>query len=211
MKDLVIIGAGSFGEEMLDNIRLINDETPTWNVVGFIDDMRTGEIDGVKILGTLEDFLKMDKSIQYFVAILDCSVRERIMNICRAAGFTGAVIICKEVVREENVVIGEGSYIGYRSNLLYGCRIGPGVILEQLSTLGSETRIDGYVSCRAFLSTGRCAHIKTHSTFDARCTVDDRVVVAEGCSFKIGTVVLKSVDAAGWYAGIPAKPVGTAE
>lgn len=211
MKDLVIIGAGSFGEDMLDNIRLINNETPTWNLLGFIDDTRTGEVDGVKILGTLKDFLKMDKNIQYFVAVLNSKVRERIMNTCKTAGFTGAVIFANRVICEENVEIGEGSYIGYKSNLLHGCKIGVGVIIEHATTVCPEAQIDDYTTCRMFANIGRKARIGKNNTFDCRCTVDDGVVTVDGCSFKIGTVVLQDAVTAGQYAGIPAKTVDAAQ
>lgn len=209
MQDLVIIGAGPFGEEMLDNIQQINEEEPRWNIVGFADEVRTGEIDGVKILGNLEDFLKMDKNIQYFVASLDGKERERIMKICKAAGFTAAVIIGAKVSIEENVEFGEGCYFGFKTKLSYGSRVGAGVILEYVSYIGAEAEIGAYTTCRLYSSAGRTARIGKYNYFDARCTVDDGVVTADDCRFKIGTVVLKNIDVPGQYVGIPAKPVDT--
>jgi acetyltransferase-like isoleucine patch superfamily enzyme len=158
-------------------------------------------------LGTLDDFLKMDKRIQYFVAIMDGRIREKIMNVCKAAGFTGAVIIGTETVFEENVVIEEGSYIGNRTNLQYGCRIGTGVILEHGITVCAEASIGAYTSMRIFSMVGMCAQVGKHNFFDYRCTIDIGVSTAEGCSFGIGTVVLENVDTAGVYAGAPAKPM----
>lgn len=38
MKDIVIYGAGGFGREIACLIRLINEKTPEWNFVGFLDD-----------------------------------------------------------------------------------------------------------------------------------------------------------------------------
>lgn len=210
MKDLVIIGAGYFGEDMLDNICRINMKNPTWNVLGFVDDVRTGEVDGVKILGTLEDFLKMDKSIQYFVAILDGKVREQIMNICKEAGFTGAVIIDDRVICEEKVEIGQNSFVGFNSNLLYGCKIGPGVIIERGAAVCSEAQIGAYTTFRSCGQIGRSVQIGKYNTFDRRCTVNDDVQIVDGCKFKIGSVVMRDVLVAGQYFGIPAKLVEAA-
>ena len=38
MKDLVIIGAGGFGREVAEYVRVINEETPNLEFLGFIDD-----------------------------------------------------------------------------------------------------------------------------------------------------------------------------
>ena len=38
MKNLVIIGAGDFGREVSWVVERINAQTPTWNLLGFVDD-----------------------------------------------------------------------------------------------------------------------------------------------------------------------------
>ncbi|MCO5388432.1 MAG: hypothetical protein NHB14_24660 [Desulfosporosinus sp.] len=38
MKDLIIVGAGGHGREVIEWVIDINKENPTWNVLGFIDD-----------------------------------------------------------------------------------------------------------------------------------------------------------------------------
>lgn len=38
MKDIVIIGAGGFGREVVELIDDINLRNPTWNIIGFVDD-----------------------------------------------------------------------------------------------------------------------------------------------------------------------------
>ena len=205
MQDLVIIGAGAFGEDLLDNIRMANEEELRWNIVGFVDEERTGEVDGVKILGKLEDFLKMDRSVQYFVADMDGKVRQKIMNRCRNAGFTAAVIMGKMAIVETNVTIGEGCYLGYKSHLMDGSCIGSGVVLEQGCSVCPGGQVDEYTTCGIFNVMGRCVHIGKHNTFAHRCTVDDNVVTADDCCFCIGSVVLEDTTTAGCYAGIPAR------
>ena len=38
MKDIVIYGAGGFGREIACLLNLINEKTPEWNIIGFLDD-----------------------------------------------------------------------------------------------------------------------------------------------------------------------------
>ena len=40
MKDIAIFGAGGFGKEVACLIRKINEENPTWNLIGFFDDVK---------------------------------------------------------------------------------------------------------------------------------------------------------------------------
>ena len=38
LKDLIIVGAGCMGREVLQWVKDINAVKPTWNILGFIDD-----------------------------------------------------------------------------------------------------------------------------------------------------------------------------
>ena len=38
MKDLIIVGAGGFGREVVWLVERINQSQPTWKVLGFVDD-----------------------------------------------------------------------------------------------------------------------------------------------------------------------------
>ena len=38
MNDIAIYGAGGFGREVACLLKLINEQKPTWNLVGFFDD-----------------------------------------------------------------------------------------------------------------------------------------------------------------------------
>ena len=40
MKDIVIFGAGGFGREVACLLNRINKQTSTWNLIGFIDDVK---------------------------------------------------------------------------------------------------------------------------------------------------------------------------
>ena len=48
MKKILIVGAGGFGRELLQWIKDINAEKPTWEIGGFLDD-NLQALDGVEI------------------------------------------------------------------------------------------------------------------------------------------------------------------
>lgn len=207
MQDLVIICAGEFGEEMVDNLRWINEEEPRWNLLGFIDDGKTGEAAGVPVLGTVEDFLKMDKHIQYFVATLDGKVRERIITRCKAAGFRGAVILGERATVEEDVVIGESTYVGAMSVVQSGAKIGEGCILEHGNTIGMDAVVGDYTTSQIFSCVCDGAVAGKYTVQELRCTIDAGVKTLDGCSFVTGTVMLADTPTVGRYQGVPGKLV----
>lgn len=59
MKDLIIVGAGGFGRELLQWCKEINAVEPKWNIKGFIDDNQAA-LDGYEcdcgVIGTISDW-----------------------------------------------------------------------------------------------------------------------------------------------------------
>ena len=206
MQDLVIIGAGLFGQEMAKTVRrLVAEEGAQWNLLGFIDEEAAGEIEGTKVLGKLEDFLKMDKSVQFFIADKDGYVRERIAKICKAAGFTGATIIDKIGVIAPSVEIGEGCYIGYLSFIMPAVKLGAFGIYERGTVIGHDTEVGPYSTFRMYASLGGDSAIGAHTTLGLRCTLINMVNIPDNCEFAAGSCVIKNTPQSGYYAGVPAK------
>ncbi len=53
MKDIIIVGASGFGREILRLIEKINEVSPTWKVLGFLDD-NPDALKGVSIIGSIK-------------------------------------------------------------------------------------------------------------------------------------------------------------
>ena len=58
MKDLIIFGASGFGREVAWAVERINKISPTWNLIGFMDDaedIQGNKINGYPVLGKTGD------------------------------------------------------------------------------------------------------------------------------------------------------------
>ena len=208
MTDLVIIGAGVFGQEMARTVqRLVAQEGQQWNLLGFIDDTQTGDIDGVKILGNSEAFLKMDKNIQYFVADMDGNVRQQVAQKCKAAGFTGATIIDKVGSMAQGCEIGEGCYIGEECFLSPAVKIGAFCVLERGCIIGHDTQLGDYTTFRIFANLGGDSVIGSHNSLGIRSVIINMVNTPDHCDFAAGSCVIKNTNVPGYYEGVPAKLV----
>ena len=85
MKNLVIIGAGDLGKEVVWLIEDINKLTPTYLILGFLDDdpSKSGtDFYGYKVLGGTEKLTELGGKLPLnaVVAIQDGNVRKRIVE-----------------------------------------------------------------------------------------------------------------------------------
>lgn len=85
MKNIVIIGAGDLGKEIVWLIEDINKRQPTYLILGFLDDdkEKTGtEFYGYKVLGGTEQLSELSSKmpLSAVVAIQDGSIRKKIVE-----------------------------------------------------------------------------------------------------------------------------------
>ena len=82
MKNIVIIGAGDLGKEVVWMIEDINKRKPTYLIMGFLDDdvEKTGNIHyGYEVLGTLDKLPELSEKMDISAVIADC--RRKIAHI----------------------------------------------------------------------------------------------------------------------------------
>ena len=71
MKDIVIFGAGGFGREVACLLNRINKQTSTWNLIGFIDDVKnvSDENKYGKVLGGIDFLNSYSQELHVVIAI----------------------------------------------------------------------------------------------------------------------------------------------
>ena len=110
-KNLLIIGAGEAGTEVIKNIK--NNLTTSYNIIGLIDDdvkKDKCKINGVKILGNRNDIVKIckEKNIDIiFFTISNISMQERkkILAICQETGVKLRILPgLQDIITEKNIL-----------------------------------------------------------------------------------------------------------
>lgn len=72
MKDIVIFGAGGFGREIACLLNIINEKTPEWKLIGFLDDNESlwgTENKYGKVLGGIDWLNQYDKPLAAAIAV----------------------------------------------------------------------------------------------------------------------------------------------
>ncbi len=166
MKDLIIVGAGGFGRELLQWIKDINKLQTKWQIKGFIDD-NPNALDELEcdfmVIGSIQGW--EPKSNEVFVcAIATPSIKEQVVTSLKSKGASFVRIIHPTAIIGDHNKIGEGliaypnSYINTNVRIgdfvtLLSSGIGHDVVVGDYSTISSYCDITGGVKIgkRVFL------------------------------------------------------------
>ena len=188
MIDLILVGAGGYAREIYELIiKSINRRTPTYNVLGAIDD-NLNALDGkqtdMKILGTIKDWrVKGDE--KYVMAVASPQIKETIANIMHDKGAEFASLIHFTVIRCSGAEYGEG-FIAYP-----GAVLGPddkiGNFVTLLGTglahdvqIGDFTTISSYCGINGNVHLGRRVFVGGHAVIAPGMKIGDDAYICTG-------------------------------
>ncbi|CAM3263681.1 acetyltransferase [Nocardioides dubius] len=210
-RDLVVIGAGGFGREVLDVVDAINASTDAaWSVRGVVDDAPSQENlerlakRGVTYLGGSAEVLDSQPAA-YVVGIGSPSVRTKVALSFDAAGWSAATLIHPTVTQGFDVTIGAGSVLCAGVRLTTNIRLGRHVHVNLNSTIGHDTTIEDFVS------------INPLASISGDCTIESGVLVGVagivlnglriGADSTVGgsACVVRDVPAETTVKGVPAR------
>jgi sugar O-acyltransferase (sialic acid O-acetyltransferase NeuD family) len=214
MKDLIIIGAGGSGMDIVSIIQTINRMKNTWNILGFLDDslaLQNTTILGHKVLGNIKSGSKYEDS--YFVSSIAHPTNRLIRQdiISRVKNYTDkiATIIHPSVIVYSGVsispgcvinagcVIGSKVSIGENVHIGYGCHIAHETVLSDNVALGSGVNLSSgvVVGLNSYIGAG------VSSTHDVK--------IAENILVAVGSAVVSDIEqsSSDVWIGIPALPM----
>lgn len=206
MKDLIIVGAGGFGREVAWIIETINENEPTWNILGFVDDdvSLIGCIIGnYKILGDTN--YPITKNVNIIIAIADTRIRRDIYEKYRDKNLLFPSLIHPKAEISKSTNVGFGSIICSNSVISVNSILGNFVIIDWNTTIGHDSTIGDF--CTIFPS----ANISGNITIGTEVVVGSNSFLKQGIGvvsnvyIGAGAVVLKTIDYRGTYVGNPAK------
>lgn len=175
MKNIVIIGAGDLGKEVVWLIEDINNRNPEYLILGFLDndpDKIGGEFYGYKVLGRDEDLESIAEKtpLSAVIAIQDGKIRKNIFEKHKDFNHWETIIHPTAVIAPSSV-IGQGSVIFPQVTVSVDTKIGDFGLLYIHSTICNDCKISNYVSVMSGASVSERAEIGSESFLAAGCTV----------------------------------------
>ena len=208
MKKIYVVGAGGFGRELLWWIKDINKVTPTWEIVGFLDDdphaLDAYECD-YKIVGSIKDWEPKEDE-EFALALGSPSLKRKIVDVLKNKGAKFATIIHPTAMLSEFAHFGEGFIMFPYSKLSANSTVGDFVTLLS-SPIGHDTIIGDYSVISGNCNIVRNVVIGKDVFLAAGVSIAQDIHIGDGAYLGIGSVILKDVQPGAVMFGNPARPM----
>ena len=199
MKQLIIIGASGNGKVVADIARQTGHDD-----IRFLDDNTDLKCcGGYPVVGKSGDFA--DFNCDFFVAIGNPVVRQRISERLEEAGKRIAILIHPKAIIAENVSIGTGSVVVAGAVINPYATICKGCIVNTCASVDHDCVIGDYVHISVGAHVAGACTIGERTWIGAGATVSNNISICPDCMIGAGAVVIKNIEKPGVYIGIPAK------
>lgn len=208
MKDIVIYGAGGFGREIACLLKRINAVSPSWNLIGFIDDgLEVGkENEYGKVLGGIEYLNAVTTSISVVMSIGKPQAVKLIVEKVSNPLVEFPNIIAPDVVfmDPDNRAIGKGNV--FCTGCLVSCntQIGDFNSFNDYVSIGHDTVIGDY---NAFMTATRVSGIVTIGNcnfFGVNSCMVQGVKIGNNTTLAAGSTLIRRTKDGYTYIGVPA-------
>lgn len=215
MKKLIIIGGYGNGTVVQSTVEDINQLTPTWEILGFLNDRETGSINGKLVLGpitreTVRNYLK-DPDIYFFYTLISVKLNFNFLSKLLDLAIPTerfATIIHPTAVVSRFARLGHGVCIQPLVSVGPNVTIGNHVQIYAQSLIGHNATLDDYTYVANNACIGASVHLQEGAYLGTNATTLEGIVLGRWSLAGIGAVVLKDIPEYTKVVGNPARPIG---
>ena len=204
--DVGILGAGGHARSVYDCLVLSTDEPLS---VRFYDDRyhKIDTLEGQPVVGPIRDAFEADAPRNMFVAIGNNALRYDLSRRLSDRGCFLLTIRHPRCIISPRAVIGSGVVAIAGSVVNAGARVGEGVILNTLSSVGHDCVVSSYAQLAPGVNLGGGATIGFGVFLGLGVKVVPNVSVGERAVVGAGSIVLRDLPPRTFCHGTPARVV----
>ena len=199
MRKLAIIGASGHGKVVADIAR----KNGYKKIVFLDDDESIHECGGYTVIEKSSEAGTIDADI--IVGIGNAGIRKRIQESEKKKKLV--TLIHPDAVIAEDVAIGAGTVVMAGAVINPGVRIGKGCIINTCSSVDHDCVVGDYVHIAVGSHLCGTVSVGCGTWIGAGATVSNNVSICSDCMIGAGAVVVKDIDSAGTYMGVPARKI----
>lgn len=190
VRDIVIVGAGGFGREVVWTLERINAAAETWRILGYADDdpEKAGKsFDGYPVLGTVAQVAADRPGASVVIALGDNAARERIYALLRGSDFPR--IVDPTAVVAPTADLRHGVFVGPQAVVSVDVQVGKFAIVNTRAGVGHDSEIGDF----AQICPG--ATLSGHTVVGAHALIGSNAATCPGVSIGTGAKVAAGVAA----------------
>lgn len=209
MKNLIIVGAGGFGRELLQWCKDIQKINKEWNILGFIDD-NLEVLDGYecdyKVLGTIDGWHPENDQV-FALAIAEPKIKEKIVSKLEARGATFISIIHPDARIGDFNKIGKGIVLYPNARITVNVTVGDFVTVLDNTSIGHDACIGDYTTISASCGINGHVQVGKYSYFGCNASTIPGIKIGEECHIGVGSMVVNNIKPGMHVFGNPAKRI----
>ena len=198
-KRLIVIGAGGHGRVCAEAAELAG-----FRDITFLDDKK---IEGLPVVGTLDDIGKFKDDCCFFVAIGDNGIRKKVIKTIKEMGGGFASIIHPFSSVSKSAEIGDGTVIMAGAVVQSKAKIGDGVIINTCSSVDHDCVVGNWTHVAVGARLAGSVKVGESVFLGASCAVSNNLSITDNCIVGAGTAVICNINDAGTYVGVPARRI----
>ena len=212
---LLLVGASGFARETAEAVRAVNATTPTWRLLGYLDDdpARHGSlVGGLPVLGPIE---AVDAHPRAQVVLCtgrpdNYASRRRLAERLGLSDDRYATVIHPTASIGSSCRVGAGSVLLAHVDLTADVVVGRHVAVMPQVVLTHDVHVDDFATLASGVRVGGGCHIETGSYVGSGACVRERLTVGERALVGMGAIVTRDVPTARLWVGAPARDVSPA-
>jgi sugar O-acyltransferase (sialic acid O-acetyltransferase NeuD family) len=214
-RKLLLVGAGGLAREAAEAIRATNTVSPTWDLLGFVDDnpaKHGSVVGGIPVLGPVETVHDYPNAL-----LLICPgrpdnyvARRLLADRLDIDDEHYATVIHPTATLGTTCEVGPGSVLLAHVDLTTDVTIGRHVIVMPQVVLPHDVTVDDFATIASGVRLGGVCHVGRGAYLGSGACLREGIAVGEWALVGMGSVVTRDVPAKRVWYGVPARDISRA-